>query len=149
MRGSLDISGHCLCGAVAFTAKAETLNVGACHCGMCRRWISGPYLALAVNGGISVESGENIGACTASEWSGGAFCKVCSSTLYRRMADSHHYALSAGALEDQSQLKFADEIFIEDQPAYYAFTNETKRQTGEEVIADFMAEQGEGEQQHA
>ena len=149
MSGSLDISGHCLFGAVAFSAKPETLNVGVCPCGMCRRWTSGPYLALAVSDAISVESGENVGACTASEWGERAVCKICSSTPYRRMAGSDHYALSAGALDDQSQLKFTDEIFIEDQPAYYAFTNETKRQTGEEVIADFMAEQGEGEQQHA
>jgi len=40
------MSGGCLCGAVRFTATPENRNVGACHCGMCRRWSAGPFLVL-------------------------------------------------------------------------------------------------------
>lgn len=30
--------GNCLCGAVSFTAHDMAKNIGACHCGMCRKW---------------------------------------------------------------------------------------------------------------
>ncbi|QNP60419.1 hypothetical protein H9L24_06065 [Paenacidovorax monticola] len=39
------MKGHCLCGAVGF-ARADAKEIGACHCGYCRRWGGGPLLAV-------------------------------------------------------------------------------------------------------
>jgi len=38
--------GSCLCGAIRITAKNINNNVGACHCGMCRKWGGGPLMAV-------------------------------------------------------------------------------------------------------
>ena len=38
--------GSCLCGAVRFTAKNMSKEVGACHCSMCRKWGGGPFMEV-------------------------------------------------------------------------------------------------------
>lgn len=38
-------SGHCLCGAVRITVTDPPQELGACHCGMCRRWTGSAFLA--------------------------------------------------------------------------------------------------------
>jgi hypothetical protein len=134
-----DISGRCLCGAVSFTAKTVNHEVSACHCSMCRRWTSGPFLGLTVGGPPGFERGENIRVYKSSEWGERAFCKLCGSTLYWRLSGTDQYEISAGTLEDQTRLALTSEIFIDKKPAYYAFANDTKKLTGAEVMAAFMA----------
>ena len=46
MSDTVKASGHCLCGAVKISASQASKSIGACHCGMCRRWTGGPWLAL-------------------------------------------------------------------------------------------------------
>lgn len=131
------VSGRCLCGAVRFSFETATRDVGICHCGMCRRWAAGPFLALEHQGAVAFEGGDKIGVYKSSEWGERAFCKACGTSLYWRMSGTDHYALSAGALDDQSRLALTTEIFIDEKPLYYAFANETKKMTGAEVVAAF------------
>jgi hypothetical protein len=140
MTGPSDIAGRCLCGAVSFTAKAANSEVGACHCAMCRRWMGGPFLALLHDGAVKFEGAENIGFYKSSAWGERAFCKLCGSALYWRLSGSNQYALSAGTLDGQSELALTTEIFIDKKPAYYAFANETKKLTGDEVMASFSTD---------
>lgn len=141
MTGGTTISGRCLCGAVQLTAAAASAEVSACHCDMCRRWASGPYLVVEADGGIEIAGGEHLTVYRSSEWGERAFCARCGSALYWHESGSDSYAVSAGLLDDQSQLKLTTEIFTEDQPAYYAFSNHTKRLTGEEAMAAVALEQ--------
>lgn len=131
------LSGRCLCGAVRFSFTPKTRDVGVCHCSMCRRWAAGPFMVLDHDGPVAFEGAENIGVYKSSEWGERAFCKSCGTSLYWRMSGAEHYAVSAGALDDQSGLRFTSEIFIDQQPGYYAFANETHRMTGEEAMAAF------------
>jgi hypothetical protein len=139
MTVSTEISGRCLCGAVSFTANVPTRDVGACHCSMCRHWTSGPFLALEHRGALIFNGAENIAVYKSSEWGERAFCKACGTSLYWRLSGSDEYAISAGTLDDPSTLRLRTEIFIEEKPSYYAFANETKKLTGDEAMATFMA----------
>jgi len=38
-------TGSCLCGAIRITAINPCKKVGACHCGMFRKWGGGPFAA--------------------------------------------------------------------------------------------------------
>ena len=38
-------TGSCLCGQVTFTAETMP-TMQACHCAMCRKWGSGPFMAV-------------------------------------------------------------------------------------------------------
>ena len=47
------MTGSCLCDAVKISATSDNRKVGACHCGMCRKW--GGSSLLAVNCGDKIE----------------------------------------------------------------------------------------------
>ena len=64
-------------------------------------------------------------------------CSKCGSNLYYRIVESDQYVLSAGVLNDPSELILKSQIFIDDKPAFYTFANQTKNMTGAEVFAMF------------
>lgn len=134
--------GRCLCGACAFeapfqTAKDGALRFGACHCGMCRRWAGGPLLALTAAGPARFENEDAVGIYKGSDWAERGFCKSCGAGLFWRSRDDSHWVIPLGLLEDQSDLVFASEIYIDCKPAFYAFAGDRKTMTEAEVIAAF------------
>jgi hypothetical protein len=128
-----EITGTCLCGAVRFIATAKWHDVAVCHCSMCNRWSGGISMFLETIGAPKFEGADNIGLYKSSER---GFCKVCGSSLFWKTVGEDRYAVSTGALDDQTNLHLATEIFIEDKPAYYAFANDTVKQTGEEAMGE-------------
>jgi hypothetical protein len=140
------ISGRCLCGAVRFSFEPAKREVGVCNCSICRRWSAGPFLVLDHEGPVAFEGVENVGVYKSSEWGERGFCKTCGTSLYWRMSGVEHFAVSAGALDDQTGLAFTTEIFIDEKPGYYAFADPTHKMTGEEFVAAFAAgkETGQG-----
>lgn len=140
MSDSRGISGRCLCGAVKFTAKAAPKSVDACHCGMCRRWGGGPLLAVECGTDVKFEGEESITTYPSSAWAERGFCSKCGSHLFYRLKEQGLYIVPAGAVDDLKGVEFALEIFVDDQPEYYRFGNETKRLTGAEFMAQFASE---------
>jgi len=60
------------------------------------------------------------------------------------MKDGSMFSLSAGTLDDFSNLELTSETFIDTKPAGYAFSGKTKKMTEAEVIAAFApSEEGE------
>jgi hypothetical protein len=103
---------------------------------MCNRWAGGISLFLYVGGKPEFDGDDNIGLYRSSKWGERGFCKVCGSSLFWRLAGGEGYTLSAGTINEQSELRFTKEIYIEDQPAYYSFSNKTVRLTGPEAMAE-------------
>lgn len=139
MAATGQVRGRCLCGAVRFAAEVSGRDIDACHCEMCRRWSSGPFIGLSHDGAVTLEGEDSIGVYRSSEWGERAFCTKCGSALFWRLHGTDHYAFSAGAIEDQSDLKMVSQIFIDEKPAYYDFANDTPKLTGAEVAAAFSA----------
>lgn len=137
MAETTEVKGHCLCGGVKFSAHVVKSDVGACHCSMCRRWSSGPFLALEHEGDVKIVGEDSLGVYRSSEWGERCFCRICGSALFWRLHDGGHYALSVGALDDQTRLRFASQIFIDEKPAFYDFANDTIKMTGAEFVAAF------------
>jgi len=134
------MAGGCLCGAVRFTARPKSQDVGVCHCSMCRRWAAGPFFAVECVGPIQVADEANLGVYRSSEWAERCFCKRCGSVLFYRMVGKEFSAVSAEALDNRSGLRFASQIFTDEKPAYYDFANKTHNMTGAEVFAAFSGE---------
>jgi hypothetical protein len=128
-------TGGCLCGKVTFTITEPVSEIGACHCDMCRRWSGGPLLAIDCDHAVEFEGEEHIVTYRSSKWAERGFCGTCGSNLFYRLVDSGQTMLCAGTLDDQSSLKFTEQIFIDEKPAFYDFANETKMMTGAEVFA--------------
>ena len=128
-------SGRCLCGAVTFTVSGAGKELGVCHCEMCRRWTGGAWPVLHTRKPVAFTGEEHIVRYRSSDWAERAFCGKCGTNLFYRLLDREEYALSAGMLDDQSDLQLTSQIFVDEKPPWYDFANETAKLTGAEVIA--------------
>jgi len=139
MAQSANVDERCLCGAVTVAVAVEKASFDACHCSMCRRWGGGPLLAVGAQGGVSFEGEENIGVYSSSDWAERGFCKHCGTHLFYRLKEGGHYALPLGLIEGEVPWSFTEQIFIDEKPAWYEFSNETHNMTGAEVFEKYGA----------
>lgn len=140
----VSLKGQCLCGGVKFEATLEKRQMGACHCSMCRRWSGGVFLVAEFGAGaLKVADESQLGVYKSSEWGERCFCKTCGSTLFWRMQDGSAGAISIQAFDDPGQFEFVQEIFVDEQPRNYAFSNATQRLTGQQFLDAFAAGKGE------
>lgn len=135
MNNSISTKGSCLCGAVTVSVNSASNSVGACHCNNCRKWSGGPLIAVECGVDVSFSGSEYIKTFASSEWAERGFCSKCGSNLFYKLNETGEYHIPAGILEIESQLKLDHQIFIEQKPKYYSFSNETIDMTGEEVFA--------------
>ncbi len=132
-------TGSCLCGGVRVSVAKLNANVGACHCGMCRKWSGGPFFAADCGTDVAFEGEDNLTVYNSSAWAERGFCKKCGSHVFYRLKASQHYMLSAGLFDDQSEFVLDHQIFIDKKPDFYNFANETVNMTEAEVFAKFGA----------
>ncbi|MBN9469924.1 MULTISPECIES: GFA family protein [unclassified Bosea (in: a-proteobacteria)] len=141
MAASAPVSGGCLCGAIRFRAVPAKPEMDVCHCGMCRRWSGGVFMAVPC-GEVTIEDESRLGRYPSSDWAERQFCSVCGSSLFWRLRSGEgHVAVSLQSFDDLTPFTFLEEIFIDEKPGLYAFAGERPRLTGAEVMARFQAEQ--------
>ena len=131
--------GQCLCGAVRFTAKKAANEVGACHCAMCRRWSGSPLMTVDCGTEVVFEGADNISVYDSSEWAERGFCSVCGSNLFYRLKHNGEHQMLAGLFDDPDGLQLEHQVFIDQKPDFYAFSNKTRDLTGAEVFALYGA----------
>jgi hypothetical protein len=130
------MKGSCLCGSVSLVAADHTA-VSACHCDMCRRWGGGPFLSVHCGSDLTLTGSDKITIFKSSDWAERAFCAKCGSHLYYRLVSSDEYVVPAGLFQDAVPMKFVEQIFVDQKPEYYAFSNHTAELTGAEVFAKY------------
>lgn len=135
------MNGQCLCGAVSFTSP-EAKEIGACHCGFCRRWGGGPLLAVHCGPDVEFDGAEHIAVYSSSPWAERAFCSKCGTHLYYKLLATGEYFVPAGAF-DSDDFVLASQIYVDRKPSYYSFANETPMLTEQQVIARYGPPGGE------
>lgn len=135
------MKGHCLCGAISFESP-DAKEIGACHCGFCRRWGGGPLLAVHCGKDVEFQGIEDIAVYASSDWAERAFCKKCGTHLYYKLLATGEYFVPAGAFET-SDFELASQIYIDRKPHYYSFANQTPMLTEQQVIDQFTSQSGE------
>ena len=136
-------TGQCLCGAVTFRANIDD-EIGACHCTQCQRWTGGGPLISARAHDLEISGEERILAYHASKWGERAVCKTCGSTLYWRMQGRPIAYIAVGLLDDQSELKVTEEIFVDYRPTWLpAWPGASQSTEAQEMakLETFLAEQ--------
>jgi hypothetical protein len=126
-------TGNCLCGKVSFSAEPMP-TMQACHCGMCRKWSGGPFMAVPCND--AVFEGP-VTRYASSEGADRGFCPTCGSHLFYLAKALGVHAIPIGLFDDQTGLPFRVELYVESKPDYYAFSDDTKKMTGAEFEAKF------------
>jgi hypothetical protein len=137
MSDTMQLSGHCLCGAVTITANQADPHVGACHCSMCRRWGGGPLMVVECGTDVQFEGADSIAVYDSSDWAERGFCRQCGSHLFYRLKEANKHFMPAGLFGDHPEWVFDHQVFIDSKPGFYSFANETKDMTEVEVFAMF------------
>lgn len=132
-----DATGRCLCGAVTLEVNVDE-KVGACHCDLCRGWGGGPLFALDGGNQMEIRGEEHVGTYRSSERAERGFCRACGSHLFIRVRGTGRLVLPAGLFPLDRELRFDHEIFVERQPSFYSFAEDTKRMTGDELMSKAM-----------
>ena len=131
------LKGHCLCGAVGVSVTSASDKVGACHCRMCRRWGGGPFIEIDCGTDVSFTGEESISVFDSSPWAERGFCGNCGSHLFYRLKESRQHMMPVGLFEDLPELEFERQVFIDEKPPYYSFSERTSNMTGAEVFAKY------------
>jgi hypothetical protein len=137
MPGTISGKGSCLCGEVSFIANNASRSVSACHCSMCRKWAGGPVMAVDCGTDVTFKGKENITVFNSSKWAELGYCNNCGSHLFFRLKESKQHMMAAGLFDDNSMFEFDRQVFIDEKPSYYCFSNKTNEMTGEEVFARY------------
>ncbi len=135
----MSIKGKCLCGAVGYEISREKAEAGACHCGMCRAFSGGVYIAIQARAvEVTLSGREALSVHRSSAWAERAFCSKCGSAMFYRLTagpSAGEFHLAAGALESWKGVDFIGEIFVDRKPGAYAFAGEHPRMTEAEFLA--------------
>jgi len=127
----------CLCGSVSISVQSSSKKVGACHCNMCRRWGGGPFMEIDCGSNVSFEGEDNISIYASSDWAERGFCKNCGTHLFYRLKENNQHMVPIGLFNDNEGLVFESQVFIDEKPSYYSFSNKTNDMTGAELFAKF------------
>lgn len=94
---------------------------------------------MATNCGSEVlfEGVEYISVFDSSKWAERGFCSKCGSHLFYRIKKSRQHIVPVGLLDTDKELVFTHQIFIDEKPFFYHFSNETCDMTGAEIFAKF------------
>lgn len=130
----MESSGKCLCGAVEVKVKSMKNEFGACHCNMCRKWAGGPYLAVNCGTDVTWAGEQDITVYDSSQWAERGFCRKCGTNLFYRLKELKEYHMAVGLLDNSDSLKFTTQVFIDEKPENYTFTNETTDLTGKQLF---------------
>ena len=128
-------TGSCLCGSVTLSADALP-RLQACHCSMCRKWVGGPFMAVPCTGAVFEGPVKRYRSSDGFER---GFCCECGSSLFFHPEGSDLHGIPFGLFDDPPDLPFKAEFFIDQKPACYSFSDETRKMTGEEFDAKFRS----------
>lgn len=115
-----EVTGQCLCGAVSYKVTGEGYGVVSCHCKDCQR-LHGIYNPMYIfdKDVFSLTNDEGIAWYDSSEKNDRGYCKKCGSALFMRQKEGPKVLISAGSLDDTTELKNVKNIFTEDAGNYY------------------------------
>ena len=112
------MNGHCLCSAVVIESP-NAKEIGACHCGFCRRWGGGPLLAVHCGPNVKFVGADHITTYSSSDWAERAFYACAASDLDDKFLATGEYFVPAG-LFDSTDFKIKSQIYIDKKPEYYS-----------------------------
>lgn len=113
-----DLSGACLCGAIALQVRTDAVEARECHCTQCRRQ-SGHVWAFLTVPWDAVEWSVAPAIYQHSDKADRGFCAECGSYVYWRERDAGTVDLSAGLFDQPTGLHLGPASFTGNKGDYY------------------------------
>jgi hypothetical protein len=132
----MSMEGQCLCGEVRVTVPASIKDVGVCHCRMCRRWGSGPWMSIQAPSDTQID-GANLKVFRSSWAAERGFCGRCGSHIFHRPQDGPELAVSVG-LFDEEHFHIGREICHDAKPPYYRFEADGERSSSAVLAVEWL-----------
>ena len=133
-------AGGCLCGAVRFEVAVPEAKFSICHCGMCRKWSAGPFMAVHCTGEATFANEEGLAWYQSSPRAERGFCARCGSSLFYRLTsqpESPFLGVSAEAFDEAGDLTLDRHVYVDARPNRYEFGDSQPRITESELLAEF------------
>lgn len=94
---------------------------------------------MELESGANVEfiGGDNIATYESSKWAVRGFCKACGSHLFIKETSSMSYGIPVGIFDDDSEVSFNRQVFIDNKPVYYSFSNRTDNISSDYIYEHF------------
>jgi hypothetical protein len=90
---------------------------------------------------LEIGGEEAVTVFDSSAWADRGFCSKCGSHLFYRLKPSEsraeQYIVPVGLFPDDIPFTFDHQVFVDERPAYYCFSNETRNMTGPEIFAKY------------
>ena len=130
------VTGGCQCGAVRFKDLLSDRGIGVCHCKMCRRFASGPFLSTRFEGSVQLTEARGLTWYASSDFGKRGFCNVCGASLFWATPDAEEgdWAISAGALDGDPDQSIFEHIFVDSAAPYAEFGGDAPCRTEAEVM---------------
>lgn len=132
------IEGRCLCGAVTILVEQPRPEIDICHCDMCRRWGGGGFGGVH-GASFTVDGADNVGTFRSSDWAERAFCRNCGSNLWYHFIPGNTHSFLAGLFDLPEAFTITQQIFVDEKPHWYDYTQVCPMKTGDEIIAEAKA----------
>jgi len=122
-----ELSGRCLCGAVAYTVPDALHYSGYCHCSDCRRFSGSAFSAM---GGVPLaelrilKGADQIGRYAKSGQTVLCFCRTCGSSLYAEKPQRGMVHLRLGTLDEAPSLAPQFHSFVASKAPWYTIRDE-------------------------
>jgi hypothetical protein len=108
-----ELTGHCLCGGVAFRVVAPVRDVHHCHCAMCRRATGAAFATLVWVQRDAVAWSGFPARYRSSRIATRGFCQNCGTSMSLEYDGSDQIALLIGAFDAPGALKPSHHYGIE------------------------------------
>lgn len=126
-----EMSGSCLCGAVAFQIRGAMRDIVACHCGQCQR-THGHYAAYSrcLTEDLTFSENHGLKWFRSSDEAERGFCSECGASLFWRPVGGEGISVAAGSLDDAKGLKLVGHIYCDSIPDYYRLADDLPKFPG-------------------
>ena len=86
---------------------------------------------------VTFDGDDNVSVYASSDWAERGFCRQCGTHLFYRFKANGKYAVPIGLFEEDDHLEFTHQVFVDERPSYYKFSNDTEDMTGPELFAKY------------
>lgn len=92
-------------------------------------------LTVGGQGEVAFSGSETITVFRSSPRAERGFCRICGTYRFYRLVSGKLLEIPVGLRGDAARWTLAQQIFIDEKPAFSAFANETRMLTGADVFA--------------
>lgn len=91
-------------------------------------------MTVESHGVPEIDGTQHVQIYSSSDWAERGFCARCGTHLFYRLKKDAFYAVSIGLFDEGKNWPFTLQVFVDDKPDNYDFSNVTRTMTGEEVL---------------